>query len=104
MLKQIEYFYGHTLEVRDSLIDHHLAGKGVFLSCKRQKIVLPGTLLGLFGGIINPPGNALPEAPIGGIKPYLERPDGTWIEYETEIPYPLPPLGTSIIDFVENCS
>jgi hypothetical protein len=53
MLRRVERFIGHSLEVKDSEIDHHMAGKGVFLSCKRQGIVLPGTLLGLFPGVIN---------------------------------------------------
>ena len=34
MQQQIEKYFGHTLEVKDSDIDHHLAGKGVFLSCR----------------------------------------------------------------------
>ena len=48
----MEARYGHYLRIKDSLIDHHEAGKGVFVSCKRQKILLSGTLLGLFPGVI----------------------------------------------------
>ena len=35
MMKEIERYVGHTLEVKESSIDHHLAGDGVFVSCKR---------------------------------------------------------------------
>lgn len=53
MVKRIESYIGHSLEVRESEIDHHMAGHGVFLSARQQGVVLPGTLLGLFPGIIN---------------------------------------------------
>lgn len=53
MRRAVEKYFGHSLELKDSEIDHHLSGKGVFLQCKRQGIVLPGTLLGIFPGIIN---------------------------------------------------
>ena len=48
----MESRYGHYLRIQDSLIDHHEAGKGVFVSCRTQNLVLPGTLLGLFPGVI----------------------------------------------------
>ena len=35
MLRQVERYVGHTLQVKESEIDHHLSGNGVFLSCKR---------------------------------------------------------------------
>jgi len=35
MLGQIENYVGHSLRVKDSNIDHHLAGNGVFISCKK---------------------------------------------------------------------
>lgn len=35
MRRRVEKYFGHSLEVRDSEIDHHLAGKGVFMQCKR---------------------------------------------------------------------
>jgi hypothetical protein len=50
--RRMEARYGHYLRIKDSLIDHHEAGRGVFVSCKRQSIVLPGTLLGLVPGVI----------------------------------------------------
>lgn len=35
MIKELETYVGHTLEVKPSSIDHHMAGDGVFVSCKR---------------------------------------------------------------------
>ena len=35
MLKEVERYFGHSLRIKDSQIDHHLAGKGVFLSCRK---------------------------------------------------------------------
>jgi hypothetical protein len=93
--RRIEARYGHYLRIRESLIDHHEAGQGVFVSCKRQNIVLPGTLLGLVPGVICDSGIPLPIAPKRSLRPYLLRFDGTWLDYEKEMPYPLPPLGTS---------
>ena len=100
MRKEIELYLGHSLEIKDSKIDHHLAGKGVFLSCKRQGVVLPGTLLGIFPGVINGPEVPCPPTPKRGVRPYIKRPDGYWIDYETEIPYPMPPQGSNFVDYV----
>ena len=102
--KHVENVTGHYLVVKDSDIDHNLAGKGVFLSAKRQGIVLPGTLLGLFPGVINDSDSLRPPTPKRGVRPYLERPDGWWIDYETELPYPMPHLGTTYHDFIEHYS
>jgi hypothetical protein len=102
MRKEIERYVGHSLEVKDSSVDHHLAGKGVFLSCRRQGIVLPGTLLGIFGGVINDPAIPPPPTPKRGCRPYLQRPDGYWLDYETELPYPMPSPGSNYIDLIEN--
>lgn len=33
--RKVESRVGHYLRVQDSLIEHHEAGKGVFVSCKR---------------------------------------------------------------------
>jgi len=35
MLNEIESYVGHSLEIKDSSIDHHLSGKGVFVSCRK---------------------------------------------------------------------
>ena len=79
------------------------AGRGVFLSCKRQKVVLPGTLLGLFPGVICDPVLPVPETPSQtGIRPYLLRFDGFWLDHEQELPYPLPEPGTSYDEFIDN--
>ena len=63
MIEEVEKYVGHSLKIKDSEIDHHLAGKGVFLSCKRQGIVLPGTLLGIFPGVINDQDVPMPPTP-----------------------------------------
>ena len=94
---------GHYLRVRPSLIDHHEAGDGVFVSCRRQGIVLPGTLLGLFAGVVCDP--VVPEPSIpehSAMRPYLKRYDGYWIDYEKELPYPMPSPGTNFEDFVND--
>lgn len=78
------------------------SGNGVFVSCKRQKVILPGTLLGLFPGMINNPFVPLPDDPKRGIKPYLRRFDGFWLDYEKELPYPLPAPGTNYEDYINN--
>ena len=98
---------GHYLRVEDSAIDHHEAGKGVFVSCRRQSIVLPGTLLGLFPGVICDPKCPLPETPKRNLRPYLLRFDNYWLDYEKELPYPMPAPGTSFEthhdSWLENC-
>ena len=53
--KRMEAKVGHFLRVKDSSIDHHESGLGVFVSCRRQRVVLPGTLLGLFPGVMCDP-------------------------------------------------
>lgn len=98
----MEAYLGHSLKIDSSIVDHHEAGKGVFVSCRKQNIVLPGTLLGLFPGVINDPEIPCPPTPKRGVKPYLQRSDGTWIDYETELPYPLPPFGMTFSDYIEN--
>ena len=32
----------------------------------------------------------------------MQRFDGFWLDYEKEMPYPLPPAGTSYEEFVED--
>ena len=61
--KRCEARVGHYLRVKESSIEHHEAGQGVFVSCKRQKTVLPGTLLGLFPGVVCDPDFPLPQTP-----------------------------------------
>lgn len=110
----MKYRVGHVLKVKDSSIDHHgiifvvsyyfiEAGRGVFLECpRRQPIVLPGTLLGLFPGVVCDPTVPMPATPKRGLRPYLRRFDGYWLDYEKELPYPMPPPGSNFFDFVEN--
>ena len=104
---RMEDKYGHYLRIKDSLIDHHEAGKGVFVSCKRQSIVLPGTLLGLFPGVVCDSKMPLPAVPKRSLRPFLLRFDNTWLDYEKELPYPLPSPGTNFEDhwnnWVEQC-
>lgn len=101
MLNEVERYVGHSLKIKDSLIDHHMAGQGVFLSSRRQKVVLPGTLLGLFPGIINDSQMPRPPAPKRGLRPYLPRSDGYWLDYETELPYPIRYFGSNLHDLLE---
>ena len=59
---------------------------------------MPGTLLGLFAGVICDPSVPIPPTPKRSIRPFLRRYDGFWIDYEKELPYPLPSPGTSFED------
>ena len=103
LMKQIERHIGHTLTLKDSSIDHHEAGRGVFLSCRRQRVVLPGTLLGLFPGVICDPGVPIPTTgKRSGVRPYLKRYDGYWLDFEKELPWPMPPPGSNFLDHFEN--
>ena len=66
-------------------------------------MILPGTLLGLFPGVICDPIVPLPQVPKrAGLKPFLRRYDGFWLDYEKELPYPLPPAGSNFMDLFEN--
>lgn len=65
--------------------------------------MLPGTLLGLFPGVICDPIVPLPQTPKRvGVKPFLRRYDGYWLDYEKELPYPLPSAGSNFLDLFEN--
>lgn len=72
------------------------------MSCRRQKIVLPGTLLGLFPGVMCDPYVTMPQTPkASALRPFLLRYDGWWLDYEKELPYPMPPPGVSFEDHYE---
>jgi hypothetical protein len=65
--------------------------------------VVPGTLLGIFPGVICDPHVPMPPTPKrGGVRPYLKRYDGYWLDYEKELPYPMPPPGSNFLDYFEN--
>ena len=94
--KRMEARVGHYLRVKNSAIEHHEAGLGVFVSCRRQRIVLPGTLLGLFPGVMCDPFVPQPMTPkASALRPYLLRYDGWWLDYEKELPYPMPAPGVA---------
>ena len=62
-------------------------------------MVLPGTLLGFFPGVMCDPFVPLPETPkASALRPYLLRYDGWWLDYEKELPYPMPEPGISFED------
>ena len=65
-------------------------------------MVLPGTLLGLFPGIINDQNSPKPPTPKRGLKPYLPRSDGYWLNYKSEFPYPIKNFGGNASDIAEN--
>lgn len=59
---------------------------------------MPGTLLGLFPGVIFDPAMPEPSTPKHSLRPYLKRHDGYWLDYEKELPYPMPPPGSNFED------
>ena len=65
--------------------------------------MLPGTLLGLFPGVICDPSLPMPETPSQtSLRPYLLRYDGYWLDYEKELPYPMPEPGSNFEDHYDN--
>lgn len=64
--------------------------------------MLPGTLLGLFPGIINDSNLPKPPTPKRGLKPYLPRSDGYWLDYKAELPYPIKHFGDNVGDMANN--
>jgi hypothetical protein len=43
-----------------------------------------------------------PPTPKRGIRPYLLREDGMWIDYESEIPYPILNFGENVNEYLEH--
>ena len=77
---------GFNLVLKKSKIEHPDSGEGVFLSCKKRRFVLPGTLLGFYPGVISLKKPPAPE--VNAPFPYLKRPDGVWMDPFSKIPYP----------------
>ena len=70
-----------------------MSGDGVFVNCRGgDGMILPGTLLGLFSGIIFSsaidPRKAIPHLSNHDY-PFLRRYDGHWLDYLASLPYPL---------------
>jgi hypothetical protein len=74
------------------------SGKGVFLSCKQRRFILPGTLLGFYPGLVFPSILKSPKIEVNSTLPFLKRYDGMWLDPYYYIPYPMKPL-QSIDDF-----
>ena len=56
-------------------------------------------MLGFFPGVMCDPFVPLPETPkASALRPYLLRYDGWWLDYEKELPYPMPEPGISFED------
>lgn len=81
---------GYSLYKKQSTIEHHDAGDGVFLHCPSSQFVLPGTLLGFVPGVIFSRYDQYPEK---GEKDkwisYFKRYDETIIDFSEKIPYPV---------------
>lgn len=97
--KQLEEMTGFTLNVKKSKIEHPGkyytkkidAENGVFLSCPQRKFVLPGTLLGFYPGVLGQRYNAPQKLEMNTTLPYLRRYDGTWVDANMKVPYPITP-------------
>jgi len=97
--EEFEENMGFNLVTKRSKIEHPDSGNGVFLSCKKRRFILPGTLLGFYPGIIylkNPP-----PVEINAPFPYLKRPDGVWIDPSGMVPYPYK-YGMSLTEFLND--
>lgn len=88
---EFEELTGHTLLLKNSKIEHPDSGKGVFISCKNRKFILPGTLLGFYPGSVNWSFINPPKLEVNSTYPYLKRYNGIWIDPFKRIPYPLKP-------------
>ncbi len=85
---EIEDLNGFYLNLKNSKIDHPDSGKGVFLSCKYRKFILPGTVLGFYPGIFYFDYMETAKGKLNDIKHYLKRYDGSWLDPYQVIPYP----------------
>jgi hypothetical protein len=83
LLEEVWGKVGFGLELRESKIEHHEAGKGVFLNSRNP--VLPGTLLGFYPGMIMNHQDEIPQVK-SDMRPYVMREDGFWISEEKEFP------------------
>ena len=110
---------GHSFEIKQSLIDHHEAGDGVFIKTKNKQSILPGTLLGFFPGVICEPNMQYPErgnhktfesilkyllintntflANQIGVRNFLNRFDNFWIDSDRKLPFPTK-MGLSLFE------
>lgn len=77
------------MEYRQSTIDHHEAGDGIFIKTRNQQSILPGTLLGFFPGVIQYPDQAYPKDEKESVRNYVRRFDDYWINSETPLPFPI---------------
>lgn len=84
LISKISDKVGFHLLKKESSIEHHEAGNGVFLMSDAP--VLPGTFLGFYPGVIRAPGEPLPNTK-WDVRPYLVWIDQYWIDPDIEIPY-----------------
>ena len=61
LLDYLRQEIGHSVEIKQSEVDHHEAGDGVFVHTRGGQSLLPGTLIGFYPGVINGPLTPLPE-------------------------------------------
>ena len=54
--------------------------------------------MGLFPGVIFDPAIPEPPNPKLSLRPYLRRHDGYWLDYEKELPFPMPSPGHNYED------
>lgn len=75
------------------------AGDGVFLSCKQEKFVVPGTLLALVPGVIFGRYDQFPETYEKDKDiSYFKRYDDVVIDFSEKIPYPFE-FGKGFIEY-----
>jgi len=105
-LENIAKEIGFQLEVKQSKVEHHEAGDGVFLKCTNpdQKI-LPGSLLGIVPGVLyssyEPPIEDRQREDPRVEKNYLTLYDTTYLKYSDKLPYPIK-FGYSLTECYEN--
>jgi len=90
LLEEARKDIGFSLQVKQSKIEHHDAGDGVFLSCVEPGTkVCKGTLLGIVPGIIQSSYELPPQEDPRVEKSYLTCYDDTSIKFDAFLPYPL---------------
>ncbi|CAI2367906.1 unnamed protein product [Moneuplotes crassus] len=88
LLDYLKKEVGHIVEYKQSNIDHHEAGDGIFVKTHNGQSLLPGTLLGFYPGVIRSQFTKLLQHNEESMNFNIKRYDSFWIDSEALLPYP----------------